>query len=205
MKIKILSSFFAVVFVFIVSFSIVMAEETPGKEMSIPEQIEELKIQVLEIKDQITNLISTQNEVDDLKNTLASQQQEIQTLTSTVVELKTDVSNLEQELASLKLQLSSSSTILPEERLSFGTGGRTSRVNLYDEYNLRIPNAVIEVFKKNNPDDKLIGVTDYNGNVTFTLPHGEYVIIFAGTEKYRPTSYEMNYVVDYVNMKTAAY
>ncbi|MDM5326826.1 hypothetical protein [Neobacillus sp. CF12] len=56
---------------------------------------------------------------------------------------------------------------------------------------LPISNLVVEVFRASNPDDKLVGITNYRGEVTFKIDSGSYEIVVLGNKyKYYKGAYD---------------
>ena len=153
-----------------------------GNQNSIPEQIEELSNQIAKL---LSSDDEINSEVNNLKTKLAESEDDISSLESQVNGLKEKISTLQQKPNTEVVNL-------PEQRLSFDNANKDLTVSVKERLSGNysgstiVPNMVVEVFSKDNPSDKLIGITDYKGSVEFKVKSGVvYEVVAIGNEHYK--------------------
>ena len=146
-------------------------------ENGVPGQIDELKVVVTDLTKQVAELLPLKDDVKNIKEEISS--------------LKTTVSAQQASIDSIK---NNSQATKPDgqqiqERLSY-EGANCSVLVTFSEQssvNNALPDKVVYLWEVNNPNDKLVGITDYKGEIVFNVARGkQYVTQFKGDDKYKP-------------------
>ena len=99
---------------------------------------------------------------------------------------------MKEKISTLQQKPNTEVVNLPEQRLSFDNANKDLTVSVKERLSGNysgstiVPNMVVEVFAKDNPSDKLIGITDYKGSVEFKVKSGVvYEVVAIGNEHYK--------------------
>lgn len=165
-------------------------------EDGIPAKIDELKVVVSDLTKQVAELLPLKDDVRNIK-------EEISSVKTTVSDQQTSIDSIKTEIEEMK-----NSQVTPpdgqqiQERLSFENSNITVVVTLSDGTRapFAIPYRVVYLWEENNPNDKLVGITDYKGSIAFKIRSGKMCVYqFKGDDKYKPVY--MTILSDNVHLK----
>lgn len=166
-----------------------------GEKGGIPAQINELKAAVSDLTIQVKDLLPLNEDVESVKDKVSSVNGTISEQEKSLDSMRQQIEDLKKEIEELK---ASPVTVDPDgqqvqQRLSFDGANFNLNVSLLDTEGdvyksyLSVPNKVVYLWEKNNPEDKLVGVTDYKGNILFKVVNGkEYIVEYKGDDRYKP-------------------
>ncbi|MCA1066181.1 hypothetical protein QTG56_25060 (plasmid) [Rossellomorea sp. AcN35-11] len=144
-------------------------------DKSVPEQLESIVLDLGKMKEKVDDLLSVKEDVGLLKEE--------------VNQLKEENEDLQGKIEALNK--GSEPGGLPEERLAFDGANRELKVRVRERLGggysgtLPVANIVVELFSVSDPDNKLIGITDYKGDVVFTVNNDDYQLVVKENDRYK--------------------